>query len=115
MKLFSQLLLTLALSFSAQAFAGNAWYWGKVTLIETLNPDGSFLVYLDNASIKNVCLHDRVQFNVSEMGAERTQAAMTMALTAFISGREWGVVLDLPATEEVCHASPTATQGAGIR
>lgn len=101
---------------SSNAFAVNAWYYGKVNQIITSGSDGSFIIYTDNISIKNTCIHNRVNFRVSDMGVERTKAALTMALTAFTSNKEWAVVIDLPVEpESVCYASSTASQGAGIR
>ncbi|TQV72210.1 hypothetical protein FLL45_18500 [Aliikangiella marina] len=115
-KLVSLLFASVFLVTSHNAFASNAWYWGKVNKIQTLSPDGSFLIYLENNTLKNTCRDNRVEFHVAHMGAERTQVAMSMALTAFTAGKEWGVVVNLPTTaESVCYASSTASQGAGIR
>ncbi len=113
LKMLTGLLLMLSLS---SAGAVNSWYWGEVTRIRTLQNDGSFMIYVDNPDIKNICQYDRVFFQVSDMGAERTKAALSMALTAFTSGKTWGVVIDLPtAPESICYASATSTQGAGIQ
>lgn len=95
--------------------AQNAWYWGKVSQIITLGDDGSFLVYLNNSTLKSTCRHERVRFEVSNMGAERTRAALSLALTAFSSGKTYGVVVDLPAANEICSVPAGANQGAGIR
>ena len=112
MKKFIFLFLILL---GSNSYAANAWYWGKVISIYTVNSDGSFQVVLDNESIKNFCVYDRVDFKVADMGGERTKAALSMALAAFASGKVWGVVVDLPASEQRCIASPTASQGAGIQ
>jgi hypothetical protein len=56
-----------------------------------------------------------VYFKVSDMGAERAKAALSMVLTAFAANKDWGVVIDLPMAEDICSASSTASQGAGIR
>lgn len=108
------LLILLGLN-SFSVFAGNAWYWGKVTSIQTLTADGSFHIYIENQSIKDFCQYNRVDFMVADMGVERTKAALSMALAAFSSSKEWGVVVHLPTSEAVCRASATASQGAGIR
>lgn len=112
MKLFISIVFCL---FSLTLSAQNAWYWGNVTQIITIEDDGSFLVYVDNATLKSTCRHQRVSFKVSDMGAERTKAALSMALTAFSSGKRYGVVVDLPADNEVCSVPASASQGAGIR
>ncbi|MCH2157269.1 MAG: hypothetical protein MK096_00620 [Oleiphilaceae bacterium] len=106
------ILLTLVCSSS---YAGNKWYWGTITSMTTKGSDGSFEVYLDNPNIKSNCLYDRVHFKADEMGSERTKAALSFALSAFAAGKEWGVVIDLPISEARCYASPSASQGAGIR
>jgi len=111
------IVVSVMLTFSALSHSGtgNAWYWGKITKLITTGPDGSFEVTLENDGVKTYCLHDKVFFKVSEMGAERTKAALSMALTAFTADKDWGVVIDLPTVEQECLASATASQGAGIR
>ena len=109
---------TIWLLFIFAAFdslAGNEWYWGKGTSIKTSGADGSFEVELDNQKIKDFCKWNRVYFKVSDMGAERTKAALSLALTAFTANKEWGVVVNLPSVEDVCKASSSASQGAGIK
>jgi len=112
-RIYILFIFLVALSFSVQA--GNSWYWGKVLSVNTAGADGSFEIFLDNPSIKTNCLHDRVYFKVVDMGAERTKVALSMALSAFVSEKQWGVVIDLPASEGTCSASSTASQGSGIR
>lgn len=106
-------ILTILLSGSANA--ANSWYWGEVNRVLTLGSDGSFLIYIDNSTIVENCAHERIVFQVSDMGSERTKAALTMAMTAFVSGKLYGVVVDLPSAGNVCYASATSTQGAGLR
>ena len=110
-------LVTLVLSAAsiAPASAGNAWYWGQITQVITSEPDGSFIVYIDNADLLSTCAYDRVNFLVSDMGPERTKAALSMVLMAFAAGKEYGVVVNLPPAGNECFASRTATQGAGVR
>lgn len=110
-KIIASLVISLA---CINAFAGNAWYWGKVTKIQTLHSDGSFLAYVDNDAIKANCKYDRVEFLVSDMGLERTKLAYSMALTSISTGNKWGVVLDMPASEDICRVPASASQGAGI-
>ncbi|WP_459924012.1 hypothetical protein [Desulfatiferula olefinivorans] len=104
---------------ASSAYAKNSWKYGHVTHIQTLGSDGSFMVYMDNETVKAVCQYQRVYFRVSDMGVERTKLAYSMALSAYLSGKRWGVVIDLP-TEipddymQSCDASSTASQGAGI-
>lgn len=105
----------LAILVSGSTNAGNSWHWGKVSKIQTLDSDGSFLLYTDNSEINQTCAYDRVEFRVTDMGIDRTKAALSMAMTAMVSGVEYGVVVDLPSSGEICYASPTSTQGAGIR
>ncbi|WP_036179919.1 hypothetical protein [Marinomonas sp. MED121] len=100
---------------SFSVYAGNAWYFGKVTKIYTLGSDGSFQISVNNSSLLSNCLYERVNFSVTNMGAERTKAALSMAMTAFASGKEWGVVVDIANSGEICEASSTASQGAGVR
>ena len=96
-------------------FAGNAWYWGKVTKIITFQSDGSFMAYIENSNVHNICENKRVRFMVSNLGLERTKAAMSMALSAFHSNKNFGVVLDLPSSpNSVCEVPASASQGAGI-
>lgn len=112
----NKLIIGLAmLVFSGSLSAANQWYWGNLKSIESLGSDGSFLVYMENATIKQACSIDQIQFKVSDMGAERTKVALSMALTAFSSNKEWGVVIDLPSVESVCYASATTSTGAGIK
>jgi len=103
------------LVFCAQSNAANTWYWGKVNNIITLHEDGSFIVKLENDDIESGCLYSRVQFMVPDMGSERTKAAFSLAMTAFAADKEWGVVINMPIDLDVCRASSTASQGAGIR
>lgn len=110
-----KVIFLVLLAFCAQANAANTWYWGKVNNIVTLHQDGSFIVQLENDDIESGCLYSRVQFMVPDMGAERTKAALSLAMTAFAADKEWGVVIDMPVALDVCRASPTASQGAGIR
>lgn len=98
-----------------QSSAANDWYYGQVTNVTTLSNDGSFMVYLDNASIKNTCAYDRVNFRVRDMGSERTKAALAMALLAYSTGKQYGIVVDLPAVGLACYASKTTAQGAAIQ
>ncbi|MFT5083883.1 MAG: hypothetical protein ACI9Y1_001935 [Lentisphaeria bacterium] len=113
MKIF---IVIMFLAFSSSCYSINAWYWGDVTQIQTLSADGSFRVYSDNANIAETCSNKRVDFRVGDMGTERTKAALSLAMTAFVSGKEYGLVIDLPAAQgAICVASATATQGAGIR
>lgn len=112
-KICLALLMTL---FSSMSLASNGWYYGKVTQIQTLTADGSFIVYIDNAEIISNCQYGRVRFMVADMGLERTKAALSMALAAFSMGKEFGVVVDIDeSTDSVCFASKTAGQGAGIK
>ena len=97
------------------SFANNSWYYGTPTDISTLSSDGSFMIYTDNPTIVDDCQYSRVSFLVTDMGVERTKAALTMALAAITSGREFGVVIDIQATGGLCVASASASQGAGIR
>lgn len=96
-------------------YAVNAWYEGTVTNLQTLGPDGSFIVRIDNQTIKDDCLHSRISFRVQDMGYERTKIAFSMALAAFASGKTYGVVVNITTANEICYASATASQGAGIR
>lgn len=109
------LLFLLLIAFNTNVYSDNHWYWGEISRISTLGDDGSFEIYLDNQDIVSRCLYDRVYFKASDMGLERTKAALSMALSAFVAGKSWGVVIDLPETEQACYASPTASQGAGIK
>ena len=106
-------LLTFFVTVSAQA--SDAWYWGNVTRIITNGSDGSFEILIDNPTIQSVCQNQIVFFKVNDMGLERTKNALSLALSAFMAGKEWGVVVDLPLTDGPCYASSTASQGAGIR
>lgn len=74
------------------------WYLGKVTQVITYEGDGSFTVYMDDASIQSICESGRVRVEVSNLGIERTKAAFSMALTALTTGKTYEVVLDLPTT-----------------
>jgi hypothetical protein len=95
--------------------AANVWYWGGVTQVIATRSDGSFIVYTENPSIQSKCLYDRVNFLASDMGTERTKAALAMAMTALKTGREFGVVMDIQTEGQVCKVSQTTSQGAGIR
>jgi hypothetical protein len=97
------------------SYAVNAWYWGKATQILTYGADGSFIVYVDNTDIGDVCFGSRINVLVENLGAERTKAAMSIALSAFHSGKSIGVVLDLPTTPDtVCEVPASSSQGVGI-
>ncbi len=111
-KFVAALILIFVIS---NSYAGNAWYWGGITSIRTSGADGSFEVDMNNSDVKSFCKWDRVYFRVADMGAERTKVALSMALTAFTASKNWGVVIDLSSTEEICYASPTASQGSGIK
>lgn len=114
--MMKSIIVCLLVLTTAEAVAGNAWYWGQISSIRTTGADGSFELNLENDNIKRGCKWDRVYFRVEDMGVERTKAALSLALTAFTSEKEWGVVIDIPRnTEGVCDASSTASQGAGIR
>jgi len=115
MKNILKIVVMLLIVSSPNTFAANSWYWGAVTQVQTYQPDGSFQIYINNTSITSVCSAARVNFEVVDMGAERTRAAMSMAMTALVSGKEFGVVVDLPTSGQICKASATASQGAGIR
>lgn len=107
--------VVLMLCFSVtNAIAGNKWYRGSITYLQTLGPDGSFIVYLDNEEIKSNCAYKRIKFLVEDMGYERTKLAFSMALTALTANKTYGVVVDISGLGEVCHASGTASQGADI-
>jgi hypothetical protein len=109
------LILILFTLICVNAKAANHWYWGTVTRINTYETDGSFEIYIDNPDIQSMCDYGLVYFEVSNMGADRTRAALSLAVTAFTSGKDWGVVVDLPSSPGPCYASSTASQGAGIR
>lgn len=110
-------ILVLVSSFFAisSVQAGNAWYWGNITRINTNGADGSFEIYLDNPTLQATCQDQLVFFKVSDMGLERTKHALSLALSAYMVGKEWGVVINLPTSGSQCYASSTASQGAGIR
>ena len=111
-----KLMLILMIILPIQAMAANKWYYGKVTQIQTSTSDGSFMVYVENNDIAEICAYSRVYFLVSNMGAERTRLAFSLALAAYSSDKRWGVVIDMPETAgSTCLASATASQGAGIR
>ena len=107
--------IILAILLGQPASAANSWYWGEVTEIITSTSDGSFIIYINNTTLQATCANARVNFNVSDMGVERTRAALAMALAAYTADKQWGVVVNLPSPGSVCTASPTSTQGAGIR
>lgn len=94
------------------ANAANVWYWGTLSKVVALGADGSFNFVMNNSTLTSSC-PSGINFNAaaSEMGAERTKIAFAMAMLAFSSDREFGVVVNLP----ICKASPTSTQGAGIQ
>ena len=106
--------LLLSIAWTQEAAAVNKWYWGQVTQIITHRDDGSFIVYVDHPVLLADCLHKRVNVSVDELGAERTKAALSMALAAFAANKRFGVVVDIVTSGEVCVVSNT-TQGAGIR
>lgn len=111
-----KIFLCLLVSFGAlNANAENAWYWGEVTQLNTLGPDGSFEVRINHPDLISICTYNNVRFKAADMGSERTKAALSMALAAFMGGKKFGVVLDLPSSAMICEASPTASQGAGIK
>lgn len=97
------------------SFADNQWYWGAATKIITEGTDGSFIVYVDNPTLRNTCAYARVRVSVANLGPERTKAAMALALSALHTGREFGVVVDLPSPGSVCEVPSSSNQGAGIR
>lgn len=107
-------LITLLMFFSGISYAENAWYDGKISRIMTSGPDGSFIIYIDNADIKNTCRNEKILFHAGKMGEGRTKAALSMALSAFLSGMEYGVVVDLPEVGGNCTASETSGAGARI-
>lgn len=109
------ILAILIMFTSMQAYAANAWYFGSVTQVITHQDDGSFIVYLDNQTIKDTCLYKRVNFTVANMGLERTKVAMSMAMTALVSGKQFGVVVDLPTQGSICSVPSSSSQGAGIK
>ncbi|MEM9384816.1 MAG: hypothetical protein AAGA68_07125 [Pseudomonadota bacterium] len=111
----ASIIMALVIAATTPAQATNRWFYGPVTQVITLHDDGSFFVYIDNVDIKSSCDYDRVSFEVSDMGAERTKAALSMALSAFAADRQFGVVIDFPPSGTACKASSTATQGAGIK
>ena len=96
----------------------NDWYWGNLSRVMTYKADGSFMVYSDNADVMAECAHDRVEFHVQALGAERVKLAHGMALTALASGMEFGLVMDLATSHtpgDPCKVSPTTSQGASVR
>ena len=111
-----KLILILMFILPFQAMAVNKWYYGKVTQIQTSTSDGSFMVYIENNQIGEICNYSRVFFTVGSMGVERTRLAFSLALAAYSGDKNWGVVVDLPTTpDSTCYASATASQGAGIK
>ncbi|MFC6755219.1 hypothetical protein, partial [Halorubrum tibetense] len=78
--------VVLALSFycSVSSAAPN-WYVGQVSRVALGAPDGSFIVTLKSSALDN-CQHKYAYFNVSQIGAEQTKAAYTMALTSLSTG-----------------------------
>jgi len=76
---------------SINTYATNAWYYGKVTEVIAYGPDGSFMVYINNTDLLGKCLYDRVNIIVSDMGIDRTKAALPMAMTALVSDRTYGI------------------------
>lgn len=110
------ILSVLILLFSQTGFTANAWHWGKVTKIITYQSDGSFYVYIENENLKIGCIHKRVRYVATSIGLESTKAAMSLALSALHSGRDFGTVVDIPATSsEVCNAAGNGAQNSGIR
>ena len=108
------IVVLVAVLFASSASAGNAWYKGKVRSLLTSESDGSFMVYYDNSIIDDTCASKRVLFTVNNMGLERTKLAYAMALTALTTGKEYGLVIDIPSQGSVCYASISVSQGAGI-
>ncbi|AKE51277.1 hypothetical protein [Kangiella geojedonensis] len=112
-KLILAVVITLL---SSTGSATNAWYWGEVTQVMTFTDDGSFFVTIDNGDIATNCNYSRIRFTVTDMGSERTKAALSMALTALTAGKQFGVVVDLDqTTSSNCYASSTSSQGAAIK
>ncbi len=93
------------LIFSTQIFSANAWYNGKISKIETINADGSFIIYMDNTDINSNCTNDYVEWRVTDMGTERTKAGLSMALTALTTGMTFGVVVDIPGSAPNCKVA----------
>lgn len=113
---FKTLMPAIALVLAMGAGADEAWYWGHVQQVHAYSSDGSFIVYLDNPDIASGCEYGRVYFRVSDMGVDRTEAALSMALTALETGNQWGVVVELPMVpESTCYAFSPTPEGAGIR
>ena len=101
------------LIFSLQTHAINTWYRGPVIRVVVDRDDGSFFVQSGNPTIESTCAYKRIYFRVSDMGAERTKAALSMAMTALVTGRDFGIVVDLPAAGERCFAA-AGGQGADL-
>jgi len=114
---FMKIILTIAfLLFSQTNFAVNTWYWGKVTQILTTNNDGSYYVFVNNPNLISGCIHARVHYRTSDIGIETMKASMALALSALHSGKDFGVVVDMPATSsEICFAAGNSSQNSGIR
>ncbi len=106
--------LVVSILASTDSMAANQWYNGPVSTVLTSGPDGSFYAYVDNADIISTCAYKRVLFRVEDMGVERTKAALALAMASIMTGKNWGVVLDMPPVGQVCYASATSTQGAAL-
>ncbi|MEM7363450.1 MAG: hypothetical protein AAF525_05465 [Pseudomonadota bacterium] len=101
---------------TSPSIAANAWYFGTATRVMT-KQNGNFFVYIDNPTIKAECAFDRVEFHRSDLGDERVEMAFSMALSAVVSGLEFGLVLDLSdhTTDTTCRVPANTAQGATIR
>lgn len=107
----------LALAAAQIAYAGpNTWYWGHIRLLKLAGDErGSFFVHFEDDDTLDHCKYDRVYFLTGRLGNGRVEMAYTMAMSAMMAGREFGLVskkVDVHEDGEFCYATG---QTAGLR
>ena len=131
--MFKKLVILMVCFIGAEAMAANKGYYGKVLHIilsqtgtcthstdtedQVCHEGSSFFVYIDNQDIIDNCAYGRVRFDISVFGVGRTKAAFSMATTALVSDRQFGVVVNLDALSPTggCDVAANTSTGAMLK
>lgn len=88
-----KIILVLVVVFLTNLFAAPAWYKGKIDRVWHYGEDGFIITY--NNDVLSSCKHKYVYFKKSSLGLEQKNALYSMALSAFHSDANVGIVIDI--------------------
>ncbi len=89
---------------SSVAHSAPGWYRGVIDRIWTYGGEGDFVITFQGDSTTSDCTHNYISFRAADLQPALMKNAYSLALSAFHSNANVGVVIDKDLNGGNCHA-----------